>query len=302
MPSSPCDDQPGNSTPPTNSVEFVVKTYLQHAIRSLSKSTYDRVVKYLAEFMSHIARCQLRELKPFHLVAWVESHPTWNRMATLAHAANSVRGCFGWAVKMGIIDRDPFKGVRYISHDTRKPITSAEHAALLARTKDTNFTDLLVFLWESGMRPDELCRLEWPWVRYDLDAVVFEIHKTRNKTGMLREIPLTPKMREVLSRCRARRPNSKLVFMTNTNNRWRVSNNLAQKFRRARERASLRKDLTLYCYRHSEATRLLAAGTPDILAAKILGHADTRMLRRYAHPQLSMLREAMVRASGQPLL
>lgn len=283
-------------------VDFVIETYLHHAERAVAPNTFKRNKQHIEEFRHTVRGKKLCELKPYHLVTWIESHPNWKKNSTLAHACNAVRGCFTWAHRMGMTATDPFRGVRYVSHDTRKPITTAEHEALLARTNDSNFTDLLIFLWESGMRPDELCRMEWSWIRYDLDAIVFEVHKTRKKTGLAREIPLTDKMREVLVRCKNRRPDSQLVFMTQTGRKWVVSNSLAQKFRRARERAKLRSDLTLYCYRHSEATRLLASGVPDIITARILGHADTRMLRRYAHPQLSMLREAMMRASSQSLI
>lgn len=298
MPSIPFD-RPG--CPGTPTVDEVVAAYLHHAARAIGESTFKRTRKYLEDFLRKIAGIHFMELRPWHLVSWVESHATWIKVATLAHATNAVRGCFTWACRMGMTNNDPFRGVRYVSHDTRQPITNDEHETLLARTRDENFKDLLIFLWDSGMRPDELTRMEWSWVRYDLDAIVFAVHKTRRRTGLLREIPLTDRMREVLVRCCQRRPGSVLVFMTNTGRRWIVSNNLAQKFRRARERAKLRNDLTLYSYRHSEATRLLAAGTPDILAAKILGHSDTRMLRRYAHPQLSLLREAMARASVQKI-
>jgi integrase len=39
--------------------------------------------------------------------------------------------------------------------------------------------------------------------------------------------------------------------------------------------------VTFHTLRHGAATLLLAAGVPDAVAMKILGHADTRILRRY---------------------
>lgn len=298
IPAAPNSPQAG---PSSDSIAFVLKTYLAHSSRSLAATTHKRYAAYLSEFVQHVTGMSIDDLRPYHLVTWIEGHLNWKKSSTLAHAANAVRSCFGWARKMGMISADPFVGVRYVSHDTRPPITTAEHEALLRRTRDSNFRDFLVFLWESGMRPDELVRMEWSWVREDLGAIVFEIHKTRKKTGLIRQVPLTPAMLAVLARNKLRRPTSTLVFMTLTGRPWKVSSNLALKFRRARERARIRPEVTLYSYRHSEATRLIASGTPDILAANILGHADTRMLRRYAHPQLGMLKEAMMRASAQEL-
>lgn len=39
--------------------------------------------------------------------------------------------------------------------------------------------------------------------------------------------------------------------------------------------------ITLHGPRHGAATLLLAAGVPDAVAASVMGHADTRILRRY---------------------
>jgi integrase len=39
--------------------------------------------------------------------------------------------------------------------------------------------------------------------------------------------------------------------------------------------------VTFHGLRHGAATLLLAAGVPDAVAASIMGHADTRILRRY---------------------
>jgi integrase len=231
-------------------------------------------------------------------VTWIESHPTWQRTATKAHACNSIRCCFGWAIKMDILAHDPFKRVRYISTDRRSPATSDEFKTLIAYCRDGNFIDMMQFLWESGCRPDEMVRLKWAHVRRDLGAIVIPEHKTARKTGRPRQIPLTPALLEILDRAKQRRPDSEIVFLTQTGNPWIVSNNLSLKFRRLRARAKLRESLSLYAFRHSTATRLLASNVPDRIAAEILGHADTRMLAKYVHPTIEHTRDALQRASA----
>ena len=39
--------------------------------------------------------------------------------------------------------------------------------------------------------------------------------------------------------------------------------------------------ITYHTLRHGAATLLLASGVPDAVAAAIMGHADTKILRRY---------------------
>ena len=115
---------------------------------------------------------------------------------------------------MELIGRDPFRGVRYVSHDTREPILSAEHRTLVERCRDENFRDMLAFLWETGLRPDELVRLEWANIRSDL--LSFRNHKTKRKTGCNREVPITAPMREILARAKQRNPHGTVVFLTLT--------------------------------------------------------------------------------------
>jgi integrase len=53
--------------------------------------------------------------------------------------------------------------------------------------------------------------------------------------------------------------------------------------------------IKLHGLRHGAATLLLAAGVPDAVAISVLGHADTRILRRYQEVVDDLQREAAVR-------
>lgn len=51
-------------------------------------------------------------------------------------------------------------------------------------------------------------------------------------------------------------------------------------------------DVTFHGLRHGAATLMLAAGVPDPVAIKIMGHADTRILRRYQEVVRELKRDA----------
>jgi integrase len=53
--------------------------------------------------------------------------------------------------------------------------------------------------------------------------------------------------------------------------------------------------VTFHTLRHGAATLLLAAGVPDAVAIKVMGHADTRILRRYAEVVPTLLQDAAER-------
>ena len=52
------------------------------------------------------------------------------------------------------------------------------------------------------------------------------------------------------------------------------------------------EEVTFHGLRHGTATLLLAAGVPDAVAAAIMGHADTKILRRYQDVVAELKRDA----------
>jgi integrase len=53
--------------------------------------------------------------------------------------------------------------------------------------------------------------------------------------------------------------------------------------------------VTFHGLRHGAATLMLAAGVPDTVSVEIMGHADTRILRRYQEVVPAVKREAASR-------
>lgn len=57
-------------------------------------------------------------------------------------------------------------------------------------------------------------------------------------------------------------------------------------------------DVTFHGLRHGAAILLLAAGVPDAMAVRIMGHADTKILRRYQDVIPALQREAAERMNA----
>ena len=57
--------------------------------------------------------------------------------------------------------------------------------------------------------------------------------------------------------------------------------------------ASSREDFHFHDLRHTFASRLVQRGVPRYTVAKILGHSDTRVTRRYAHISETATRAAL---------
>jgi integrase len=56
--------------------------------------------------------------------------------------------------------------------------------------------------------------------------------------------------------------------------------------------------VTFHTLRHGAATLMLASGVPDAVAISVMGHADTKILRRYQDVVSDLKRDAATRMDG----
>jgi integrase len=157
---------------------------------------------------------------------------------------------------------------------------------------------LLAFLWHTGCRPSEACKLTAADVDWDTGTVTLREHKTRrNSRGRARIVYLSPAALEVARGQRERHPVG-LLFPNRAGGAWRTPA-LTQALWRISERIG--QHVTAYGFRHSYATRALEKGVPDTQVAALLGHSSTRMLHaHYAHVNANarLLKEAAARVSA----
>ena len=56
------------------------------------------------------------------------------------------------------------------------------------------------------------------------------------------------------------------------------------------------ENIVAYTLRHTAATRACTSGVPDRVLADLMGHTSTNTTRRYQHPQLEHLADAIKQA------
>ena len=153
--------------------------------------------------------------------------------------------------------------------------------------------DYAMLLIETGVRPNELCRLGVRDVHLEGDKPYLVITDGKTKAAR-RSIPLSKRAWEVLS-VRLRDAKGKYVFRGGRGGS--DPNSPALKFSNAhcgalkrskidgRNRSGSEGSCTLYSFRHTFATRFLERRPGDLLTlAALLGHSSLRMVMRYAHP------------------
>lgn len=136
---------------------------------------------------------------------------------------------------------------------------------------------ILRFVFESGCRPTEACKLEWRHVYLDKGVCVLSEHKTATATGKPRTIYLTPDAAAIL---RKMKPSPGPVFTNRRGEPYKPSG-LRSIFRRASEKVlGEGNELTPYQLRHTFA-QVASEQVPRDVLSKMLGHTDESTARFY---------------------
>lgn len=176
-------------------------------------------------------------------------------------------------------------------------IDDATQRAILRETTG-DFHQLCRFLWETGCRPMEAARIAGESVNWATGTVTLKHHKTR-RIGKTRVIFLSSAALAILKE-QVDKNGLGHLFIGQLGKPFSIQAIVTRFLRISRK---LGRSVTSYGYRHSFATRALAAGTPDTHVAALLGHASTAMLHRhYSHVTANgkMLREISEKISKAP--
>lgn len=177
---------------------------------------------------------------------------------------------------------NPIENIRMpsVRNARERRLEGDEEVRLLAALKDSGkgklanhwMRPLTIMAIETAMRQGELLSIKW----VDVEEKYIHLPDTKNDTA--RNVPLSPRARDVLSALP--RSIGGEVFPTS-------QSAVTQSWRRACRRAGI-VGLTFHDLRH-EATTRLADKMPSEKLMKITGHKDTKMLARYYHPRVEDL-------------
>lgn len=157
--------------------------------------------------------------------------------------------------------------------------TAAETEAILAQASP-EFRLIYSALRQCGARPGELCRITIADVDRTKRVITLKEHKTANKTGQARRIPIGKKLGELLNQAIGDRTEGP-VFLSPAGRAWRVGN-LSRTYSRLRDLAGLPKDLVLYLARHECGTKICREKGIEY-ARRLLGHTNITTTQRYMH-------------------
>ncbi|HVW10969.1 MAG TPA: site-specific integrase [Bryobacteraceae bacterium] len=226
---------------------------------------------------------------------------------TLRHDLHALSVLFRWAIRRRLTDANPVSQVRVPSdrdavrehvisiEEERKYLEAALklHAEFIKTshlneaTRRPNMHDLAVLMLELGARPEELLAAR----KEAVDLAMGTLQITGGKTRAARRtLNLTPRALSIIEpRLQLegawlfpsdRRPGEHLTKLQVTHDRICIEAGVS---------------FVIYDFRHTFATRMVAAGVDVPTVAAILGHNGLRTIYRYVHPTAETQRAAMER-------
>ena len=273
----------------------LIDRYLAHAPKHLAAST-------LSQHIGIIGRCFDDGLRAQKLNTFTREqienllHETANSRGELA--ANNwyrlTRRMFNLGHNWHMFTGDtPCTRIELFKENERTPHLSDDEAArlnaALLSDPDWRWRAYFPLLLYSGLRKNELLKLTWDRVDFNLRTVTIE--KTKN--GKVLAQPMVEAAIGILAELPSRGV-SEYVFPGNRSGRPVVAPDDA--WERIRARAGI-PDLHIHDLRHSFASFLINANVPILVVSKALNHSSLKMTQRYAHLETETLRAAMEQAA-----
>jgi len=279
-------------------VVALLDQFLDHCKTETSDATFKWYLYFFKAFKSWLTQEDLAldvsDLIPAHITNWLKAEKKWSK-STKNGAVRAIRRAFHWLDEEGHISRYPLKGLKAPPRGRREIIVSPEKfAEILAAISDQQFKDLLVFVYATGCRPQEVSHVEKRHVELQLNRIVFPPSESKGKEYP-RVIYLNEVAVSVVTRLCEKWPDGKL-FRNRNGKPWN-RNAVRCRFRRLREKVG---HFCVYHLRHTYATEALQ-NLDAFTVSVLMGHADVSTLaRQYQHLAKApgFLQEAAKRARG----
>jgi len=258
---------------------------------------YTRLLAEIADLADGLGIGDVGGLGPSFLDAFRKRRvESGNGPITVYHGDVLLRQLVLFAVRRGLVDDDPLRGVRL---PKPKPApqpcwTRPETEAILAAAPP-ELRLPLTLLAELGLRFGELAWLRWDDVDFDANAVLIRPKPGWTpKTGDRRAVPMKPALRAMLDG--AARPSEWVAPMPPTRRRPGWDRRWSEKRLLDGLKAVLKKlglPGKLHTFRHAFISHALLSGTPTVVVRRWVGHVDPKVIELYTHVHDAASQDAM---------
>ena len=200
-------------------------------------------------------------------------------VATVNRELERLRNVLNFAVRRGWLVKNPFAEGQPLIHKADEALreripTLEEQNAILAQCtgRRAYLRPILILLRDTGLRPSEAFRALVSDVDFTPPATI-HIRQMNSKTGRPRLVGLTQEAAAALAeliQAGQLQPGDRLFGLASIRRSYAFVC-----------RAAGVQGVTLYAWRHLNATDMVRAKVPDPIAMKSLGHTEYRTFKRY---------------------
>lgn len=164
----------------------VCDSFLDWCRAHKARLTYDAYRRRLQHLIDDLksngeALLTVGEFRPHHISRVMTAHSGWAANTKADFVAACCRA-MNWALKQGIIERNPVVGVERPSREARNLVVSPkDFEVILEGILEPTLRDLAELAWESGARVQELRKVEARFVDLANSGVVFPPREAKGK-------------------------------------------------------------------------------------------------------------------------
>ena len=202
--------------------------------------------------------------------------------ATVNRALSTLRLIYN---RLGL--KSPTRKGMFAKEEAQTRVVTVEEETAYLRAASQPLRDIATTILHTGMRPEEVFRIEIRNIDLRRKTLFNSWGKTKTAKRM---VPLDDEVFGVLKRRveLAQRAGSRYVFWSpggpgRIGNRERPIGSVRKAHDAAIDRAGI-EDFRLYDLRHTVATRAAQVGVDVLTLAALLGHTSVQMTSRYVHP------------------
>lgn len=248
-----------------------------------------RRIKVLRQEFEHFSPATLT---PAIFEGWILQRQKINADATVYWYYTSLKKILLWHSKIYQYRQDLFNDVKCTSGKTERvrDMTDAEFDRIFKAIDDHMITKQdelkwsIIFAKETAMRAGEMLTFKWSNVSPDFDYVNLPAEITKTKTA--RKVILTTIAEQVLREVYKRYPppqNSNQDSDERVFSFYGDTRHLSRQYKLITQKAGI-KDLCWHILRHVATSQFFEKSTlNDVEIAKITGHKNMNMLKRYTH-------------------
>lgn len=227
------------------------------------------------------------DCRPFHLLDFINAElgkantkkkvSDWSRRRW----NTTIQNPFNRAEKLGLITKNPFRGLTFGEGGKGRDWTDNEYQSLL-RNAPPVFRLFLVWMRFSGMRPGESREILRSHADRAEGIICIDQHKMRYLTEEPRYVPINHVLGKILDYAARHHPCERNVLLNSFGKPW-TCRAITKQMRSLRQKIGLPDSVKCHGGRHTFITRGLMNGVDIPSMMELAGHGSIKTTQRYTH-------------------